>query len=147
MPEAVKVYDRLLKRQKTEGYGKPEDYLFQPAHADNRSYGLRQLTRQFDQLLLIADLKTNANGESRTLYSLRHTCIMFRLTKGDGIHPLLLARSARTSAEMIDRFYAKHLTAEMNVDLLQSLKQKKKKRDATSKPAAKQGKRGVEKRP
>src|ERR1039458_5765157 len=55
MPEAVKVYDRLLKRQKSEGFGKPEDYLFQPAHADNRSYGLRQLTRQFDQLLSITD--------------------------------------------------------------------------------------------
>jgi hypothetical protein len=49
---------------------------------------------------------------------------MFRLTKGDGIHPLLLARSARTSAEMIDRFYAKHLTAEMNIEQLQSLKKK-----------------------
>ena len=132
MPEAVKVYDRLLKRQKTDGYGKPEDYLFQPAHADNRSYGLRQLTRQFDQLLSIANLKTNANGESRTLYSLRHTCIMFRLTKGDGIHPLLLARSARTSSEMIDRFYAKHLTAEMNVEQLHSRRKKLKEKSAGS---------------
>ena len=125
MPEAVKVYDRLLKRQKSDGYGNPEDYLFQPAHADNRPYGLRNLTRQFDQLLSVAGLKKNANNESRTLYSLRHTCIMFRLTKGDTINLLLLARSARTSVEMIDRFYAKHLTAEMNIEQLQSLRKKK----------------------
>lgn len=35
---------------------------------------------------------------------------------------LTLARTARTSAEMIDRFYAKHLTAEMNVAQIQSQK-------------------------
>jgi ribosomal protein L31E len=33
---------------------------------------------------------------------------------------LTLARNARTSVDMIDRFYAKHLTAEMNVDILHS---------------------------
>jgi integrase len=124
MPEAVKVYDRVLKRQQTDGFGKADDYLFQPALAENREYALRQITRQFDQLLSVAGLKTNSNGEARTLYSLRHTCIMFRLTKGDSIDTLLLARSARTSVEMIDRFYASHLTAEMNVEALHSRKPK-----------------------
>ena len=38
------------------------------------------------------------------------------------------------------------LTAEMNIEQLQSLKQKKKRVDAMSKPEARQGKRGVEKR-
>ena len=33
---------------------------------------------------------------------------------------LTLARNARTSVEMIDRFYAKHLLAEMNIEKLQS---------------------------
>lgn len=120
MEEAVNVYERLLERQKLEGYGQPDEYVFQPAHADNRAYALRLLTRQFDQLLEIAKLKRNANGEARALYSLRHTCIMFRLTKGDKIDVLTLARSARTSVEMIDRFYARHLTAEMNIEMLQS---------------------------
>jgi len=32
----------------------------------------------------------------------------------------MLARNARTSVEMIDRFYAKPLTGEMNVAMLQS---------------------------
>ena len=60
------------------------------------------------------------NGDARTLYSLRHTSIMNRLIKGDNISLLTLARSARTSVEMIDRFYAKYLTAEMNIGQLQS---------------------------
>jgi hypothetical protein len=45
---------------------------------------------------------------------------MFCLTKGDQVSLITLARNARTSTEMIDRFYAKHLTAEMNIEQLQS---------------------------
>jgi hypothetical protein len=44
-----------------------------------------------------------------TLYSLRHTAIMFRLTIGQ-VDTLSLARNARTSQAMIDKFYAAHLT-------------------------------------
>lgn len=116
---AVEVYDRLLARQQSEGYGRPDDYLFQPRQ-QNRDYALRDLSRQFDQLLKLANLKETPNGEARTLYSLRHTCIMFRLINGDSINSLTLARNARTSVDMIDRFYAKHLTGEMNIGQLQS---------------------------
>ena len=71
-------------------------------------------------MLDITNLKRNQTGEARTLYSLRHTAIMFRLTESKGLDLLSLARAARTSVEMLDRFYAKHLTAEMNVELIQS---------------------------
>ena len=57
---------------------------------------------------------------------------MFRLIKGDRVELLTLARSARTSTDMIDRFYAKHLTAEMNVANLQSQRE-----EHQPKPAAK----------
>jgi hypothetical protein len=50
---------------------------------------------------------------------------MFRLTKGDKIDSLTLAKNARTSVEMLERFYAKHLTPEMNVDKLQSMKKRR----------------------
>ncbi len=123
MERAVTVYDGILARQREQGFGKPDDYVFCP-HQLNRDYALRDITRQFDQVLKVAGLKETANGEARTLYSLRHTCIMFRLINGDGIDPLTLARSARTSVEMIDRFYAKHLTAEMNIAQLQSSRSK-----------------------
>jgi hypothetical protein len=119
MVGAIDVYDSILKRQKDEGFGKPEDYVFQPQHT-NRDYAMQQLYRQFDYLLKISNLKTDVLGEPRTLYSLRHTAIMFRLTESQGLDLLSLARNARTSVEMIDRFYAKHLTAEMNVELIQS---------------------------
>ncbi len=56
----------------------------------------------------------------RTLYCLRHTAIMFRLLYGQGIDMLTLARNARTSVNMIERFYASSLSGEMNVGLLHS---------------------------
>jgi hypothetical protein len=45
---------------------------------------------------------------------------MFRLLYGDGIDHLTLAINARTSVDMLERFYVSHLTGEMNIDLLQS---------------------------
>jgi hypothetical protein len=116
---AIEVYESIRSRQAKEGFGKDEDYVFQPEH-QNRDYALQQLHRQFDHLLDITNLKKNQTGEARTLYSLRHTAIMFRLTESKGLDLLSLARAARTSVEMLDRFYAKHLTAEMNVELIQS---------------------------
>ena len=65
-------------------------------------------------------MNLGVNGEKRSLYSLRHTAITFRLLYGKGIDLLTLARNARTSVEMIERFYSSNLTAEMNIELLQS---------------------------
>lgn len=124
---AVEVYQKILQRQKDEGFGKPDDYVFQPTCGDKqRAYALRTLQRQFDQLLILADLKKDGHGTSRTLYSLRHTSIMFRLLNADNLDTLTLARNARTSVEMIDRFYAKPLTAEMKVDILHSQRRPRK---------------------
>jgi hypothetical protein len=125
MPSAVKVYERLLRRQASGGYGKSDDYVFQPQH-DNRDYAMHQLHRQFDKLLQLCDLKTDTMGEARSLYSLRHTAIMFRLLHAENLDLMTLARNARTSVEMIDRFYASHLTPEMKVVELQSLKKRRK---------------------
>jgi hypothetical protein len=50
---------------------------------------------------------------------------MFRLTLGDKIDSLTLAKNARTSVEMLERFYARHLQPEMNIEKLQSTKKKK----------------------
>ena len=46
-------------------------------------------------------------------------------------------RNARTSVEMIDRFYAKPLTGEMNVGMLQSRRRKRKIYDGDDEPATK----------
>lgn len=127
MELAVKVYDRIKARQLALGYGGPDDFVFQPHRGPaQRAYALRTLQRQFDQLLILTDLKNDAQGKSRSLYSLRHTAIMFRLVNAENLDSLTLARNARTSVEMIDRFYARPLTAEMNVVQLQSQRSKKK---------------------
>lgn len=127
LPSAVNTYEKIKERQLAEGYGKPEDYVFQPERGEKqRDYGLRTLQRQFEQVLIEADLRKDENGQTRSLYSLRHTSIMLRLLNAKNLDTLTLARNARTSVEMIDRFYAKPLTAEMNVDVLQSVRRPRK---------------------
>ncbi len=116
---AVFVYEKLLAKQKAEGFGRPDDYLFQPGLLDRRwllvAYGW-----QFMYLQSLAGITANAaNGKTRTIYSLRHTAMTFRLLYGGKIDLITLARNARTSVEMIERFYSSNLTAEMNIDLLQ----------------------------
>jgi len=127
MPHAVNTYIELLWHHIgmdliSDDAG--EDYVFLPQY-QNRGYALKQLQRQWEVLMHDTGLATNVTGEERTIYSLRHTAIMYRLIFGDGINTLMLARNARTSVEMIDRFYAKPLTGEMNVGMLQSKKRKR----------------------
>ena len=116
---AVFVYERLLAKQRADGYGSPDDYLFLPELQD-RKWLLVAYGWQFMYLQSLAGIAGNAaNGQTRTIYSLRHTAMTFRLLYGGKIDLLTLARNARTSVEMIERFYASNLTAEMNIDLLQ----------------------------
>ena len=116
---AVFVYERLLAKQRTEGYGRPDDYLFLP-NLQDRKWLLVAYGWQFMYLQSLAGIEANAaNGQTRTIYSLRHTAMTLRLLYGGKIDLLTLARNARTSVEMIERFYASNLTAEMNIDLLQ----------------------------
>lgn len=124
MGNAVDVYERLKAYHSKNGMAADDDYVFLPQYK-SRDYALKQLQRQFEILMWDTGLGEGANGEQRTLYSLRHTSIMYRLLFGDGINTLLLARNARTSVEMIDRFYAKPLTGEMNIGMLQSRKRKR----------------------
>jgi integrase len=117
---AVRVYEAALAHGQAQGYGKPDDYVFLPAESD-RSYALAVLGFWFKWVIREAGIGTeDALGHQRTLYSLRHTAIMFRLLYGEGIDMLTLARNARTSVQMIERFYASSLSGEMNVDMLQS---------------------------
>lgn len=116
---AVFVYERLLAQQIADGYGRPDDYLFLPS-LDNRKWLLIAYGWQFMYIQSLAGIAANvANGQTRTIYSLRHTAMTFRLLYGGKIDLLTLAKNARTSVEMIERFYASNLNAEMNIDLLQ----------------------------
>ncbi len=117
LPPAVNVYKKLLAYQKSRGYGGPEDYVFFPEEK-NRRLVLDITGWSFNWILKDLGIKTGPHGTDRTLYSLRHTAITFRLIYGGNIDLLTLARNARTSVEMIDKFYASTLSAEMNIALL-----------------------------
>jgi hypothetical protein len=128
MPKAVDTYETLVQYHLQSGLiGKDhaEDYVFLPQYKSNRDYALKQLQRQWEVLMHETGLATSPSGEERTLYSLRHTCIMWRLMLGEGVNTLALARNARTGVDMIDRFYAKPLSGEMNVEMLQSKRRKR----------------------
>ena len=60
-------------------------------------------------------LALNAEGQNRTLYSLRHTYATFELLAGTDIHTL--SKQMGNSAAMIERHYSK-LTATMAADRL-----------------------------
>ena len=117
---AVQVYEAALKKAREDGFGQPDDYVFLPAEVD-RNYALAVLGFWFKWVMREARVAPeDAMGRLRTLYCLRHTSIMFRLLYGQGIDMLTLARNARTSVQMIERFYASALDGEMNVAMLQS---------------------------
>jgi hypothetical protein len=119
MRPAVRLYKAVQESALSRGVGSPNDYVFLPEIRD-RKVAMMAIDLQFRRLLEQAGLRYGKRGQIRTLYSLRHTSIMFRLRYGRGIDLLTLARNARTSVEMIEKFYASELSAEMNIDLLQS---------------------------
>jgi hypothetical protein len=116
---AVGVYKVIKNVQLQSGYGNPNDYVFFP-QITNRSKAIQVISYLFSRIVRTAHLEVSSDGQKRTLYSLRHTAITFRLIYGHGIDLLTLARNARTSVEMIEKFYSSNLKAEMNVNMLQS---------------------------
>ena len=119
LPQAVRVYKTLLARQTALGYGKPDDYVFFPEEK-NRLRCLNTIGWLFNWILNSLGIKAGPHGADRSFYSLRHTAITFRLIFGGNIDLLTLARNARKSVEMIEKFYASTLSAEMNISLLHS---------------------------
>jgi integrase len=117
LPPAVHIYEKLRAYQTARGYGGPEDYVFFP-EMHNRRLVLDVAGWCFNRILKKLGLKQGPHGTDRSLYSLRHTAITFRLIYGGNIDLLTLARNARTSVEMIEKFYASTLSAEMNVALI-----------------------------
>ena len=116
---AVRIYKEIVKFQKARGRASPNDYLFLPDLKD-RKYALALLSVMFNWVLSITGFKQNAHGQDRSLYSLRHSAITFRLLYGQGIDLLTLARNARTSVEIINDHYASTVSGEQNIALLQS---------------------------
>jgi integrase len=110
MPATVGIYRQLCEVHKELKQPiSPDDFIFFPTYK-NRDTAMAVIARIFRQILA-ESLIDESTGKNLTLYSLRHTSIMLRLIKGD-VNTLALARNARTSQQMVDRFYAAHLTTE-----------------------------------
>ena len=116
---AVRCYQQICKQQAATGHGGADDYLFLPALQD-RNYAHWVLNFHFNWVLAETGLKMGPHGQPRSLYSLRHSSITFRLLYGQGIDLLTLARNARTSVDVINTHYASTVTGEQNIALLQS---------------------------
>ena len=115
---AVTVYKSIVAHYQPNDLANPDDYIFMPTLRD-RNYAHWVLSFFFNWVLAETGLKKGVHGQDRSLYSLRHTAITFRLLYGDGIDLLTLARNARTSVKMIEQFYASQLSGEMNIAMLQ----------------------------
>lgn len=89
---AVFPFQRMVARNKP----KPTDRVFPADHK-----------KQFNAILDKLGLKFDREGNRRTLYSLRHSYISFRLLEGADIYQV--AKNCRTSVEMIEKHYAVHL--------------------------------------
>jgi integrase len=110
MPATVFIYDKLVefKKSKKMRVGL-DDYVFLPDYS-NRNTAMEVLGRLFRRILKESYIEEKT-GKNITLYSLRHTSIMMRLVIGR-VDSLALARNARTSQQMVDKFYASHLTTQ-----------------------------------
>jgi hypothetical protein len=100
---AVSAYQRLVKR----GELQPDAPLFREHHRDG-----------FRELLVAAGLRTDSFGNVRNLKSLRSTALMMRIKANPRINLKLLADNAGTSVAMLDSFYLKRLTVDLNVEEL-----------------------------
>jgi len=133
MPAAHRSYTALKKSQEQRPDEIKTDHVFMPEYP-NRSTMMNVLGRLFREVVKRAGIA--GDDEKHTLYSLRHSSIMFRLMLAKNINTLQLAKNARTSQLMIEKFYASRLTNLMGVDELHSFKAKPKKKTPNAEEAS-----------
>jgi integrase len=94
-------FRRLLELRSQELGRKPtnDDYVF--CNRDGSPIG--SLKKSFQSLLRFCDLEKDEHGQTRTIYSLRHTYATFRLQQG--VHQFILAKNMGTSVAMLEKYY------------------------------------------
>ena len=100
LPTAFYAYENILQRRPQH---KKRDYLFAPQY-ENRRTAMRYLSNMFAQLLREVGMSKGRLGEERSLYSLRHTSLIFNLSQPN-VDLLDIARRADTSMKMIQDYY------------------------------------------
>jgi hypothetical protein len=118
MPRAAVVYRRLLERHKEEGLGVgSDDFIFYPEY-ENRQTALDNLSRLMHCMLTEIGLKRDAFDTDRTLYSLRHTALMYRFLYMEPADIYLIAKNALSSVEMMEKFYLSHSDTRTKIEQL-----------------------------
>ena len=100
---------------------KPDDFVFFPQYK-NRTYALQTIRRQFEHVLVKAELRKDRMGRNRTIYSLRHSALMYRFLRGDKVDIFMLARNALTSVSQLERFYLSHAASRDKIESLHSFR-------------------------
>ena len=90
----------------------PNDYLFFNKIKD-RTYVGDRVSKMFKILVQKAGLERDAYGQAHTTYSLRHSSLCFQILKTGGNDLFGLAKNARTSVLMLEKFYLTHLSPQM----------------------------------
>ena len=112
MPVSVHIYRNLMDyRKETKLKTTPNDFVFLPEFSEKQRNKVMQIVAKLFKRIVAETGIEEKTDKKLTLYSLRHTAIMLRLTIGQ-VDTLNLARNARTSQAMIDKFYAAHLTTD-----------------------------------
>ena len=110
MPVSVHIYRNLMDYKKQAKLKTSlNDYVFLPEYSEKQRDKVMQVVAKLFKRIVAETGIEEKTDKKLTLYSLRHTAIMMRLTIGQ-VDTLSLARNARTSQAMIDKFYAAHLT-------------------------------------
>lgn len=109
---APEHYRKMKERQAAEGHAGPDDFLFMP-ETTNRTTAMDAIASQFTAVLELSGLRRDAEGKARTLYSLRHTAIVTAIRSG--ISNQIIASNARTSVNMVERFYGSHVRSSLNM--------------------------------
>ncbi|MGR9168636.1 tyrosine-type recombinase/integrase [Rhizobium sp. KDH_Rht_773_N] len=122
---AVHPFERLLERN----LPKPEDLIFPGNHV-----------MMFNSVLSEENLKFDREGSRRTAYSLRHTYICLRLMEGADIYQI--AKNCRTSVEMIEKYYASHISTSISAAAV-NVKRKAKSKKAIIEHAKRNAHRGL----
>ena len=100
LPTAFYAYENIRQRRPQH---KKSDYRFAPQY-ENRRTAMRYLSNMFAQLLREMGMSKGRLGEERSLYSLRHTSLIFNLSQPN-VDLLDIARRADTSMKMIQDYY------------------------------------------
>jgi len=100
LPTSYYAYEDIIERRPKH---KKSDYLFAPQY-DNRRTAMRYISSQFKQLLIELNMQKGKLGEDRTLYSLRHSSLIYNLSQPN-VDLLDIARRADTSMKMIQDYY------------------------------------------